>query len=207
MIHPRQSKWHLKLMSWYVNRIMKKHFHEVHFVGDLKNPDKSNLVIGNHSSWWDGFWMLYINNRIFHKKFHVMMLEQELQKRMFFSRCGAYSINPGNISVRDSLKTTMELLKNHNNMVLFYPEGIIQSATHFPKKFQKGIELVLKQLPTSSQLLYTVSLTDYFSFKKPTLCIYFMEVESGKINSVQELENSYNEFYAQCLKEQNLLAV
>jgi hypothetical protein len=203
MIYPKHQKFHSLLLHWYSEKIIQKQFHSVHIQGELQNTDKSCLVIGNHSSWWDGFWMLHLNEKILGKKFHVMMLERELKKHMFFNKCGAYSINPGNISVRQSLETTWQLLSHSNNMVLFYPEGVIHTQTSFPKKFEKGIVYILKNFPENAQLIFSVCLTDYFSHKKPSLFIYFKAIGTKGIQTHLEMEQAYNNYFKACIDHHN----
>lgn len=205
MIYPKHQKLHNFLLHWYSNKIIKKHFHSVHFKGQVQNPNKSFLVIGNHSSWWDGFWMLHLNQKILGKKFHVMMLESELKKYLFFNKCGAYSINPGSISVRQSLETTRQLLSDPNNMVLFYPEGVIRASGSFPKTFKKGIAYVLEKLPETAQIVFTVCLTDYFSFKKPSLYLYFNAFDNTEMKTHQQIEAAYNNYFEWCVNQHNLL--
>ncbi|MEO1448923.1 MAG: hypothetical protein AAFV07_05305, partial [Bacteroidota bacterium] len=57
--------------------------------------DKSILLVGNHISWWDGFWPIWLNARHIGKQYHVMMLEEQLRPRMFMTKGGAFSIQPG----------------------------------------------------------------------------------------------------------------
>lgn len=202
MIPPKHSALHKKLLLGYVNRQLNKHFHAINYFGEIKHAQKSMLVIGNHISWWDGFWLLKLNQEKWKKQFHVMMLEEELKKRMFFNKCGAYSINPGNISVRQSFITTLNLLNKPQNMVLFYPEGEIKSATQYPKKLMPGIEHVLKKLAPEASIMLQASFTDYFSNKKPTLNLYFQQITDQLPRSVTELENKYNAFYNDCMVQQ-----
>ncbi len=203
MIYPKQRVWNKKILTWYTEFLLRKHFEEVHVLGHLSEKNKAFLVLGNHTSWWDGFWMWHLNQQKLHKTFHVMMLEKELKKRMFFNSCGAYSINPGNPSIRESLRTTTDLLLETTNMVLFYPEGAINASSVFPKKFQKGIGTLLTRLPNSSQIIFTVCLTDYFSHKKPSLYIYFKEINCAELTSSEQLETLYNQYYQTCLLTQN----
>ncbi|MGE4287322.1 MAG: lysophospholipid acyltransferase family protein [Salinivirgaceae bacterium] len=203
MLAPKHSAWRIKLLNWYSSYAIKRHFTEVKLTGEIVNLNRAFLVIGNHTSWWDGFWMLYLNDKKLHKRFHVMMLEKELEKRKYFNHCGAYSINPGHISVRKSLHTTLELLSNSENLVVFYPEGKINASTSVPKKFQPGIGALLKQAPAQAQILFTVCLTDYFSQQKPTLYIYFKEVSFREVETLEKLEERYNSFHSACVQAQN----
>lgn len=203
MIAPRHNFIHEKLLTWFINWQLKRNFHQVNFSGVLQNKDKAALVIGNHISWWDGFWMHYTNQAIWGKKFHVVMLENELQKYSFFNKCGAFSINPGHVSVRETLQTIINLLNDPDNLVLFYPEGQIYSSGRFPKKFFPGIRYLLNHLPEQAQVVYSVCLTDYFSHKKPELSVYIQEADSNPLKSVDALEKAYNQFHQQCVLDQN----
>jgi 1-acyl-sn-glycerol-3-phosphate acyltransferase len=51
------------------------------------------LLLANHFSWWDGFLLYYINQKVFRKQFHVMVIEETVQKVGFFKYMGAFSVN------------------------------------------------------------------------------------------------------------------
>jgi hypothetical protein len=202
MLKPKHSPFHKKLLDFYIHWQLNKQFQSLRLIGNIEQFEKSMLVIGNHISWWDGFWIWHLNKKVLKKTFHVMMLENELRPRKFFNKCGAYSINPGNISVRESLKTTVEILENSANMVLFYPEGEFVSMTQNQKKFKPGIEYILKKLPKECSILMQASFVDYFSNKKPTLTLYYETIDSNHIINTKELEAKYNSFYAKCMQNQ-----
>jgi hypothetical protein len=68
------------------------------FVGNLPL-----LMIANHISWWDGFWAMYLNLKVFHKKFYFMMLEDQLLKFRFFQWTGGFSIKKKSREMIESL--------------------------------------------------------------------------------------------------------
>ena len=58
---------------------IKINFHRVFVSGDFEEKGLPVLLISNHISWWDGFWVVYLNIKLFHRKFYFMMLEEELR--------------------------------------------------------------------------------------------------------------------------------
>ena len=60
---------------------IKMHFHNVSVSHDFREKGLPILMISNHFSWWDGFWVVYLNLKLLHRKFFFfMMLEEELRK-------------------------------------------------------------------------------------------------------------------------------
>ena len=158
------------------------------------------MLIGNHISGWDGFWTLYLNKHFIGKRFHVMMLEEQLSKRKPLSKVGAYSIIPGSRSVIDSINYTAQLLENGQNCVVLYPQGKINSMYQSQIGFEKGIEKILAKSP-SVQVLFYVALVDYFSEPKPLLTFYLKEIDYQKYTS-EALNALFQQFYEECIQIQ-----
>jgi hypothetical protein len=201
MIYPNHSKIHQWILNTYLQRQFSKHFKAIRFIGENNYPNKPALVISNHIGWWDGFWILWFNNKILKKKFHVIMLEKELKKRMFFTKVGAYSIAPGNKSIIASLQLTKNLLSNSKNMVLFFPEGKFHTCHGTPGSFMPGISRILPSKETFS-IIFTACLSDYFQHKKPLLNIYFESYLSDDFCNEAQVEKAYKAFYLKCIEKQ-----
>src|SRR4029078_9939760 len=95
------------------------------------------LILSNHFSWWDAFFMVYLNIRLFKKRYHVMMLEEQLKKFRFFSHGGVYSVKKKSRDMIESLDFTCHLLENKKNLVQLFPQGDIQSQHVKYITFQK----------------------------------------------------------------------
>ncbi len=193
---------HLAFYKWfyavYAQLTIKRAFESVNINIPNIDNDKALLVIANHHSWWDGFWVLNLNRQLWRKRFHVMMLLEQLKRHPTFRFIGAYSVQKGARSVLETLHYTSHLLKDNQNMVLLFPQGKIQSQHMEGIKFQKGINRIITSA-SDINVLMLVSLTDYFSNKKNGLWVY------GKIlNQYQNIEKSYNDFYLQCKKQQQV---
>ena len=203
MIKANHHWLYTRFFDWYVPFIMKKDFREIHLEGEWQKSNKASLIIGNHISWWDGFWALYLNNRLLHKRFHAMMLEEQLAPRKFLNKAGAFSIDPGSRSVIESINYCAQLLSDSNNCVTLYPQGKIASVTSPVFNFEKGVEKILAKSDPIQILLY-VAFIDYFSDRKPGLYLYISEIEYFKYSSA-ELGEKYKQFYNESKNKQALL--
>jgi len=159
----------------------------------LEDKGMPVLMIGNHVSWWDGFFGQYINLELFDRKIHIMMLEEQLRQRMFLNKTGAYSIKKGDRSALESIRYTSEILSDPGNLVLLYPQGKIHSLYDFPLTFEEGWFRILKYLDQPIQMVFYVVLFDYYSNRKPELHIYLQDyLYQGRSHA--ETEAAFNQF-------------
>lgn len=205
MIKANHSKSYEWFFGKYINFILKHHFRQISITGHVEHDGSPILVVGNHFSWWDGFFIYYLNHRYFHRKLYVMMLEEQLQKRMFFSRIGAFSIQPGSKSVVESLAYTVEQCKSPSNLVALFPQGEIKSAytSHF--KFEKGLRFILNRSASQLKLVFVASLIDYYSHPKPSLTIAIEEYVDWGTPEIRRVEEAYNDFFRRTAQRQDAL--
>jgi 1-acyl-sn-glycerol-3-phosphate acyltransferase len=200
MIKARHKAFYVWLFNQYTRIMLRRHFHEIIINSDVSLRKIPTIILANHFSWWDGFFVVYINYRFFQKKFHVMMLEEQLKKHRILSKAGAFSVNKKKKSVLESIEYCISLLDKPENLLLFYPQGEIQSSYHYPLKFEKGLLKILDGTNKEFQLIFLVVLTDYFSNRRPVLCLNMTEY-SGPFNH-SEIEKAYNNFMMECIKSQ-----
>ena len=179
----------------YTRLRIKGAFRNVYIEGEVADSGLPVLVIANHFSWWDGFWIMYMNMKLFRRKFYYMMLEEELRKNIFLNRIGGYSVKRGARSIIESLQYTTLLLKDKENMVLLFPQGKIESGHVSEFLFEKGIRRVATEVRGIAQIVFVVNLVEYYSRAKPSLYIYITEYTGG-----QDIEAEYNAFYDSTLK-------
>ena len=202
MIKARHRSFYVRFFNLYTKWMLKKHFHEIRFRGDVSEKGLPVLLIGNHFSWWDGFIANYLNLSFLHKKIHVMMLEDQLKDRKFLNAAGAFSISKGGRDVIESLTYAAGLLKSSENLVVIYPQGRFQSLYERPVKFEKGIRKVAEESGSHYQLLFYAALPDYFEHAKPVLTIHFREVETGLALDPVMLVSEYNRFMEESISFQ-----
>jgi 1-acyl-sn-glycerol-3-phosphate acyltransferase len=189
-----------RFFRFYVNLLMKRHFKAIRVTGDIPDEERSLVLIGNHFSWWDGFMAFWLNNHLLNKRFHVMMLEEQLAKRRFFRGIGAFSIQPGSRSMMESLNYASDILADTHNMLVIYPQGRIETSYVKRIRFGGGLSRILGGVSgPPPAILFYVALVDYFSFPKPTLNIYLRPYVPHAGNPLQYMEDSYNAFYQSCI--------
>lgn len=190
----------------YFRYILWKDFRKVEIYGDYRDNKLPILIISNHASWWDGFFAYELNRKIFMRRFHLMMLQEQLAKHAFFRNIGAFSIAPGNRTALESLSYASKILDNNSNMLILFPQGQLESQYTSPLEFHQGWFRILKGRENHVKIIFTANLTDYFSYRKPALFIYFEEYQKTSGFTLEELHASYNEFYQRCLIRQTKLS-
>ncbi len=129
-----------------------------------------------------------------------MMLEEQLRKNWFLNYTGGFSVSKNSRQVIESLQYAAELLRDNNNLVLFYPQGEIESIHRHDFVFRKGIEKILHLVHHEIQVVFLVCLVDYYSNVKPSVNAYLYDYE-GKF-SHKDMQDEYNNFYKMCLSSQ-----
>jgi len=198
MIPARHNAFYVSFFNYYSRWMIHSHFRKTKILNQVKAENLPVLMIGNHFSWWDGFIADYINQSVFRKRLHIMMLEEQLKPRMFLNKAGAYSIKKGSRDALTTLNYTAGLMEDAGNLAVVYPQGEFESIYRHPVTFDKGIEVIGRKLIHDIQLIFYAALTDYFSYRKPTLSIYLKEVPQSLASNVSALESSYNTFLKEC---------
>jgi len=137
MIKAKHHIFIYPFFKWFTVRKLKSTFNKIEIIGTCKDENLPVLVIANHISWWDGFWVMYLNMQKFHRKFYFMMLEEQLRKHWYFNFTGGYSVRKSSRSIIDTLNYTAELLEHSSNMVLLFPQGRITSMHNQEIKFER----------------------------------------------------------------------
>ncbi|MDA3866471.1 MAG: 1-acyl-sn-glycerol-3-phosphate acyltransferase [Salinivirgaceae bacterium] len=194
MIKPRHTAFYVWFYHLFARLAINRSFHDVKVHMPAIVAERSLLVLSNHHSWWDGFWVLNINRQLFQKQFHVMMLKSQLKKHKTFAHIGAFSIEKGTRTVYETLGFAANLLNNSANMLLMFPQGKLQSQHAGHIRFERGVQYLLKQ---NAEVLMLAFFTDYLQNRKPTLYVYGELLEDK-----QNAEVLYNQFYERCKRRQ-----
>jgi len=202
MIKARHHWFYVTFFKYYIRFMFRRHFRKVHVKVDLQESGKPVMLIGNHFSWWDGFFASYLNDRLFGRRIHVMMLEEQLRPRMFLNKAGAFSIKKQSHQMMESIRYTREILGDPNNLVTMFPQGSIHSMFDFPVHFEKGPVKILRGLEGQVQIVFMVALVDYFSHPKPTLTLAAREYDPGEAIDLKDMEETFNNYLQEMIREQ-----
>lgn len=204
MIEARHDKHVISVFNWYIHRIINKHFHTVKYIDcGYKKPEHAILAIGNHMSWWDGFWLYEMNRIKINKRFHIIMLFDQLKNHMYFNKIGAAGLKKNSRNIVTMLKYCSGLMQQADNILFYFPEGEIRPQNQTHVAFEKGVMRIINDSPGNLQLLFVVNLTEYFSNKKPSLFTFYKSYEPPEFESLIALQNAYNQFMQECKTQLN----
>ncbi len=183
MIKADHKKWAAFVFDIYLKGLLKKSFYDFRIINALPEIDKSKslIVTPNHFSWWDGFFIYWLNKKILNKKLFVMMLEEQLKRYWFFQKLGCYSIDlNNNRKMITSLKYTMDLLLNSNNLITIYPQGEIQAYDEKQITLKEGIDSLAKKSAVDFQILPIAFKIHYTNERLPIIYARFGKLLSSK---------------------------
>ncbi len=177
---------------------IKRNFTGVDIRADISESDRPVLMLCNHISWWDGFWANYINMKIFKRRFWFIMSEKQLEKNRFFNKAGGIPVKRGSRSIIATLDYASRVLKDKENLLLVFPQGMIRSLYDRDIKFEKGIEYIIRTAGDEIQIIFLVCLPDYLSNPRPVLNAYLKEYCSNR-SSLADIEKEFRIFYSNSL--------
>ncbi len=206
MIKATISPLHEAIFRPYIRRLLKKQFHAIQVIG--QEPDfgeRSTLLLPNHSTWWDGFFIYALKMEIFKRQTYLMMLEEQLSKNRFFSQVGAYSIEResfrGNF---ESIKYTRELLgRPEHPFVCVFPQGELLPWGLRPLAYKRGIDLIVRKLETPVNVCQVAFKSEYLDNQRAEVFVQFGNcriVEPGDRLDITSLEHDHELLLAELKK-------
>lgn len=193
MIRAKHYKLVVDFFDWYLTKIIRGHFKEIKVELPELDQNKPILIISNHFSWWDGFFHVYVNKHFLKRRYHVMMLEEELAKRKILRHAGTYSVNPKSKSIIESLNYTNDILQDSKNLVLIFPQGKIQCYAQPVINFEKGAIKIISSNRANTIILFCTISIEYHSNRKPTLYLDYSKYNADKGTPQEVFNNFYKE--------------
>lgn len=199
MIEARHQEWAQHFFRLYVRRLLKRHFHAVHLLGERPHLDETLplIIVVNHSTWWDGFFVHLINKELLHRKIYLMMLDRQLRKYSFFSRVGAFGIEPGSRrGVLDSLNYSVRILRSagepNPNALCVFPQGEMKPWGVRPLGFRNGLEWIIKRFGAPLQLLQVAMRCEFLDDQRADVFFLFthQQCDWSGFTGLRQLEQS-----------------
>ena len=179
MIRAQHRLWADLIFQPYLTWLFKRHFHTIQLLGtppEIPN-DLPLLLLPNHSTWWDGFFVYLLNKRIFGRTAYLMMLEEQLSKYWFFAKIGAYSIEPRHRrGIVESLAYTVELLNQRRSLVSVFPQGELLPWHTRPLGYKRGVEWILQRYGKPVAVLPLAIRTEFLGERCPSAFFLFGDV-------------------------------
>lgn len=203
MIKAEHNKLARYISTIYINNILKKSFSHFYIVNDIPEvpSDKAVLLTSNHISWWDGFFLDFLNRRFFKRRAYIMILEEQLKKYSFFKKIGGFSINPvSKADLKESLNYASELLLNKENLAIIFPEGELRPFDIKENPIKKGVLSLSKNISNPFAVLIIAMKISFYNERFPEVYISF-----GPVMDSEKLKNNFIEYKQSFLK--NIMAV
>lgn len=178
--------------------MLGKAFRALRIAGNCPDEGLPVLMIANHFCWWDGFIQYRLNRARFGRRLYVMMLEEQLRRHPLLRECGCFSVEKGSRQVIESLAYCRRILHDPRNMLLLFPQGKIESMHLAEYRFERGAEYILRRLDGNVQVVFNVNLVDYFSYRKPSLTVWYEPYDPGTDPRTETLEQAFNVFARRC---------
>jgi len=196
MVYPGSNKLVRWLFGLYISQSVKRNFYQINFNEIPVDRSRATLLLANHYSWWDGFICYHLNQLLFKKRLHVMVLEATVKQWPFMRHLGAFSINPQSKDMSRSLTYAAGLLDDPDNLLLIFPQGKLYSNFINDIRFEKGLGRIIAQSSGNFQYIMAASFTECFDHKKPSVSLYLKApaIPPGNINAVNDAyTRHYNE--------------
>ncbi len=172
MIKTMHTQWARAVFTPVIEGLLRTSFSSFYSTASVPEIDPASglLILPNHFSWWDGFFMYHLLFPMSNRKVHLMMLERQLRRYWYFRHIGAFSINPGAAaSVIESLEYTAGILNDSSRLAIIYPQGEIQSQFSRSIKLYPGFASALKKTEKPVTVLPVFFAVDWFEHKKPEI--------------------------------------
>lgn len=181
MIQAQHRFWADFIFQPYLTWLFKRHFHRIQLLGTLPEVPSHLplLLLPNHSTWWDGFFVYLLNKQIFQRTTYLMMLEEQLSKYRFFAKIGAYSIEPKHRQgIVESLEYTVGLLNQGTPLISIFPQGQLLPWHTRPLDYKRGVEWILREYGKPVAVLPLAIRTEFLGEKRPEAFFLFGDVNS-----------------------------
>ncbi len=206
MIKPESHFLITRFFSIYINWILKRHFKRIEFNKVTFTDNEAILLLSNHFSWWDGFLLYHLNKIYFKKKFHIMVLDQTMQKLSFLKYLGAFSVAKNSRQMLHTIDYAASLLNHSDNMVVIFAQGKLYSNFVDVIKFEKGVFRIINKATSKFQYIFAATFIENFEGRKPGAYTYFKSYKSVDL-PVTELQAAYQQHYHETKQYQTTIIV
>lgn len=201
-LHPFFFKCGAILVGWYLKfRFNKIVFNRIHI-----KPGYSYLLMCNHFSFLDGVLAYYLCDQIFRddkrmKSMHIMSLKKQLLKNKWLKLLGSFSIDPGKRSIKESFEYAGSILSKPGNLLLFYPQGNLESCHIRKIKFEDGIKEIIPEINGNCQLIWSSNIIEYFESVAPSIYFNLLDCKTNHEFNFEKLKQEVNIHHKKVIEE------
>jgi len=202
---PMSPFW-FKLSAFIIGVVMKSKCKKLVINPVELKPDHSYILMCNHYSFWDGFFAVYMCRKAFFKKggmqkLYIMSVKKQMEKNKFLQYIGSFSIDPGKRSITESFDYAAEILAEPGNLLLFFPQGNLESAFIRYIKFSEGLYEIVTRIKGNCQLIWSSNLFEFYESFKPTISAHMMDCGTNHDFDFDALKQKVNEFHLDSIRK------
>lgn len=184
--------------GFFAGPLLNTAFREVRIVDAVEDDGLPILMFANHFCWWDGFIQYRINQSVFHRRLHAMMLEEQLKKHPILAQCGCFSVRKNSRGMLHSLDYCLDIMRTPGNMLVLFPQGRIESVHVATPGFESGIGYLIDRIGGAFRIVLNINLPDYGACRKPALNCYLRILRGEETGGAEGLRTEWDRFYAEC---------
>lgn len=164
---------------------LKKHFYKI-YLDDQRSKVTAGpkLYLMNHSNWWDGLLIFYLNQMIMKEDSYALMSKKGIEDFPFFGKIGAFAVDPSSPKdLMKSLKLSQTLL-NEGKSLWIFPQGQEEHAEKRPFQYMNGPSFLHERV----QDLQIIQIASYYTFRHAQRPELFIRISDPIPN--EELEGN-----------------
>jgi hypothetical protein len=128
-----------------------------------------------------------------------MSLKKQLQKNSWLKYCGSFSIDPGKRSIAESFRYAGSILSEPGNLLLFYPQGNLESLFTRTIRFEDGLNEIVPKIKGKCQLIWCSNLIEYFESTRPTVEFNLLDCGTNQDFDFDGMLRKVNAFHQQAI--------
>jgi hypothetical protein len=196
------AKFGSMLMIWFFRR----RFNKMIITPVQIKPNHSYVLMCNHFGFLDGFFAHYLCINLVNKQqklkgIYAMSVKKQMEKNWWLKYTGSFSVDPGKRSVAQTLEYAAQILSEPGNILLYYPQGNLESAHVRHIEFKDGIYEIVKRIKGDCQLLWSSNILDYFESTKPSTWFNVMDCGTNHNFNFNVLKQQVNHHHLLSIKK------
>jgi len=186
--------------------LFRKRFNKM-IINDIDiKPGHCYLLMLNHFGFFDAFFayylcFYYLNKKTLIKGMYAMSVKKQMEKKPWLKYSGSFSVEPGKRSVGESLNYAASILNKPGNVLIYYPQGELESAYIRHIDFKDGIYEIITRTTGNCQLIWCSVLTEYFESLKPSVYFNLLDCGTNKDFDFKKLKANINAHHLQAIKK------
>ncbi len=168
--------------------------------------DHSYILSCNHFSFGDGFLGFYLAYQVLikqgkMKRLYIMSLKKQMEMNWWLRYLGSFSIEPGKYSVRETMAYAAEIMNEPGNLLLFFPQGNLESCHIRTILFQDGLSELVPKIKGKCQLLWSSNILEYFESIRPSVYFNMLDCGTSENFDFDKLQEDVNRHHKESIKQ------